>query len=40
MNVESHFAKSAPEVLATYRRLLEAAQSLGPVAEESKKNYM
>jgi hypothetical protein len=35
--VDSHFAKSGPEVLATYRRLLEAARALGGVAEESKK---
>ncbi len=35
--VESHFAKSDPEVLATYRRLLEAARALGRVAEEPKK---
>jgi hypothetical protein len=33
----SHFAKSDPEVLATYRRLLEAARALGPVTEEPKK---
>jgi hypothetical protein len=37
MSVESHFAKSDPEVLATYRRLLETARALGPVAEEPKK---
>jgi len=37
MKVESHFTKSAPEVLATYRRLLEAARALGPVIEEPKK---
>ncbi len=35
--VESHFTKSDPEVLATYRRLLEAARALGRVAEEPKK---
>ena len=35
--VESHFPKSDPEVLATYRRLLEAARALGSVAEEPKK---
>lgn len=35
--VESHFAKSAPDVLATYRRLLKAARALGRVAEEPKK---
>ena len=37
MNVEAHLAKSAPEVLATYRRLLETARALGPVTEEPKK---
>jgi len=36
-SVESHFIKSDPEVLATYRRLLEAARALGHVAEEPKK---
>jgi hypothetical protein len=35
--VESHFAKSDPEVLATYRRLLEAVRVFGRVAEEPKK---
>jgi hypothetical protein len=35
--VESHFTKSDPEVLATYRRLLKAARTLGRVAEEPKK---
>ena len=35
--VESHFTKSDPEVLATYRRLLQAARALGRVAEEPKK---
>ena len=35
--IESHFTKSDPEVLATYRRLLEAARALGGVAEEPKK---
>jgi len=35
--VESHFMKRDPEVLATYRRLLEAARALGPVVEEPKK---
>jgi hypothetical protein len=34
--VESHFTKSDPEVLATYRRLLNAARALGRVAEEPK----
>lgn len=37
MSVDSHFAKSDPEVRATYRRLLEAARTLGPVVEEPKK---
>jgi hypothetical protein len=37
MNVESHFAKSDPSVLATYRRLLDVARALGPVTEETKK---
>ena len=34
--VESHFAKSDPEVLATYRRLLETVRVFGRVAEEPK----
>ena len=37
MGVALHFAKSNPEVLQTYRRLLEAARAIGPVAEEPKK---
>jgi hypothetical protein len=37
MRVTSHFAKSDPTVLATYRRLLDAARALGPVTEEPKK---
>ena len=37
MRVDAHFAKSAPEVLATYQRLLEAACAFGPVVEEPKK---
>jgi hypothetical protein len=37
VKVESHFAKSDPEVLATYRRILETARALGPVSEEAKK---
>lgn len=37
MTVETHFERSDPEVLATYRRLLEAARALGPVTEEPKK---
>jgi Domain of unknown function (DUF5655) len=37
VSVESHFERTAPEVRATYRRLLEAARALGPVTEEPKK---
>ena len=37
MKVDAHFAKSAPEVLVTYQRLLEAAWVFGPVVEEPKK---
>jgi hypothetical protein len=37
MKVHAHFAKSAPEVLATYLRLLETARGFGPVVEEPKK---
>jgi hypothetical protein len=37
MSVESHFAKSGPEVAATYRRLLEAARAFGPIVVEPKK---
>jgi hypothetical protein len=37
MNVGPHFAKSDPEVQLTYRRILDAARALGPVAEEPKK---
>ena len=37
MSVGGHFAKSDPEVLRTYRRLLMAARAIGPVAEEPKK---
>jgi hypothetical protein len=37
MNVALHFAKSAPEVHLTYRRILEAARALGSVTEEPKK---
>jgi Domain of unknown function (DUF5655) len=36
MDVASHFAKSGPEVLATYQQLLMAARALGPVVEEPK----
>ena len=37
MSIASHFAKKDPSVLATYRRLLDKARALGPVAEEPKK---
>jgi hypothetical protein len=37
MKVDAHFTKSAPEVLATYQRLLETARDFGPVVEEPKK---
>ena len=37
MSVALHFAKADPEVQLTYRRILEAARALGPVAEERKK---
>ena len=37
MSIESHFAQNDPSVLATYRRVLDAARTLGPVAEEAKK---
>jgi hypothetical protein len=37
MRVESHFAKTDPSVLATYRRVLDVARALGPVTEEAKK---
>jgi uncharacterized protein DUF5655 len=37
MTVESHFAKKDPVVLATYRRVVDAARALGPVTEEAKK---
>jgi hypothetical protein len=37
MNVDAHFAKAAPNVLATYRRLIAAARAMGPVTEEAKK---
>jgi hypothetical protein len=37
VTVTAHFAKSDPAVLATYRRLLDAARALGPVAEDPKK---
>ncbi len=37
MTVDSHFAKKDPAVLATYRRLVAAARTLGPVSEDPKK---
>jgi hypothetical protein len=37
MTVASHFTKSDPTVLATYRRIVRAARDLGPVTEEAKK---
>ncbi len=37
MGVELHFAKKDPAVLATYRRVLDAARALGPLTEDSKK---
>ena len=37
MSVAPHFAKSDPTVQLTYRRILEAARALGPVAEDPKK---
>ena len=37
VGVASHFAKSDPAVLVTYRRLLDAARALGPVTEDPKK---
>ena len=35
--VKEHFDKRAPEVAATYKKILKAARSLGPVREEAKK---
>ena len=37
MKVATHFEKSDPEILATYRRILETARTLGPVTEDPKK---
>lgn len=37
MSVESHFTNRDPAVRATYKRVLQAARSLGPVTEEAKK---
>ena len=37
MSVKSHFAKTDPEVFATYQRILETARAIGPVTEEPKK---
>ena len=36
-DVASHFARSEPNVVATYRRLLDTARQLGPVVEDPKK---
>ena len=36
-SVETHFAKVDANVLATYRRLLTTARTLGPLTEEPKK---
>ena len=37
MSVESHFAKTAPTVRATYQRLIEVIRAFGPVTEDPKK---
>jgi uncharacterized protein DUF5655 len=37
MSIALHFAKSEPEVLRTYRRILEVARTMGPVVEEPKR---
>jgi hypothetical protein len=37
MSVESHFTKKDPAVFATYRRVLDAARTFGPVTEDVKK---
>ena len=37
MTVSTHFSKSDPGVLQTYRELLKTARAIGPVVEESKK---
>lgn len=35
--VQQHFARSAPEVKATYQRLLAVTRGFGPVSEDPKK---
>ena len=37
MDIQSHFVRKDPAVIATYRRVLDAARALGPVTEEAKK---
>jgi hypothetical protein len=37
MTVATHFSGKDPAVLATYRRLVDVARSLGPVNEDPKK---
>jgi len=37
VSVSAHFTKAAPNVRATYRKLLKIARALGPVREEAKK---
>jgi hypothetical protein len=37
IGVDRHFAKAEPSVLATYRKLLTTARTLGPVVEDPKK---
>lgn len=35
--VRQHFTKAEPEILATYKKLLDTARSFGPVDEDPKK---
>ena len=37
MGVASHFARTDDAVVATYKRLIEVARTLGPLTEEAKK---
>jgi hypothetical protein len=37
VSVDAHFAKSDPEVVAIYQRLLAAARACGPFTEDPKK---
>ena len=37
VKVASHFEKCDPDVLSTYRRIVETARALGPISEEAKK---